>query len=260
MTPFSYIETHHETRLWIRGGFPRTYLAENDKYSVQWRKDYIKTYLEQDIPNLGIKIPAVNIRRFWMMLAHYHGQIFNASELGNSLDLTGHTIKKYLDILVGTFMVRVLQPWHENIAKRQVKSPKIYIRDSGIFHTLLNINTMEDLMINPKLGASWEGFVLEQVLQKLEKDGYVCYFWATHNQAELDLLAISGQKRIGFEVKHTKTPKITRSMQIALNDLNLSEIILLYMGDKIFQLSPHITCMPLLAFLQSRHNLLENNS
>lgn len=249
MTPFSWQETHDLSKLWQRGGFPLSFLAENDKYSMQWRKDYIKTFLEQDIPNLGINIPAQNLRRFWMMLAHYHGQIFNASELGNSLDLTGTTVKKYLDILAGTFMIRILQPWHANIAKRQVKTPKVFLRDSGIYHTLLNINGYEELIINPKLGASWEGFVLEEVIRKLQVDANECYFWATHNQAELDLLITNGQKRVGFEIKHTKTPKLTRSMQIALSDLQLQEIIVIYAGDKTFKLHSQITCMPLEIFL-----------
>jgi predicted AAA+ superfamily ATPase len=249
MTPFSWFETHDVQGLWQRGGFPLSYLAQNDNYSMQWRKDYIKTFLEQDIPNLGIKIPAQNLRRFWLMLAHYHGNILNASELGNSLDLAGATVKRYLDILVGTFMVRVLQPWHENIAKRQVKSPKIFVRDSGIYHTLLNIYNYEELMINPKLGASWEGFVLEEIIRHLQVDHGDCYFWATHNQAELDLLIIRGQQRLGFEIKHTRTPKLTRSMQIALDDLNLNEIIVIYAGDKTFRLSPKVRCMPLISFL-----------
>lgn len=249
MTPFSWSETRHLSRLWQRGGFPLSYLATSDKYSLQWRKDYIKTFLEQDIPNLGIKIPAANLRRFWMMLAHYHGQIFNASELGNSLDLTGTTVKKYLDILTGTFMVRVLQPWHENIAKRQVKSPKIFLRDSGIYHALLNISDHEELLINPKLGASWEGFALEEIIRKLQTDANDCYFWATHNQAELDLLIVSGLKRRGFEIKHTKTPKLTRSIQIAIDDLKLAEVILIYPGDKTFRLSSQVICMPLESFL-----------
>lgn len=249
MTPFSWVETQNTAKLRQRGGFPLSYLAQNEHYSMQWRKDYIKTFLEQDIPNLGIKIPSQNLRRFWLMLAHYHGNIFNAQELGNSLDLTGTTVKRYLDILVGTFMVRVLQPWHENIAKRQVKSPKIFMRDSGIYHTLLNIHDRDELMVNPKLGASWEGFVLEEIIRVLQVDHHDCYFWATHNQAELDLLVIKGQTRLAFEIKHTRTPKLTRSMQIALDDLKLEEIIVIYAGDKMFRLSPQVRCMPLESFL-----------
>ncbi len=252
LTTFSFEETGELEKLWLRGGFPLSYLADTEADSVRWRKDYIKTFLEQDIPNLGIKIPAQSLRRFWTMLAHYHGQLLNASEIGNSLDISHNTVKRYLDILTGTFMMRQLQPWHENIAKRQVKSTKIYFRDSGIFHTLLNINTHHELMTNPKLGASWEGFALESIIRHLGVDQNDCYFWATHNQAELDLLIVSGDKKIGFEFKHTKTPKLTRSMQIAYEDLKLNELTIIYAGDKHFKLTPHITCMPLDSFLSQK--------
>ncbi|HLB41461.1 MAG TPA: ATP-binding protein [Gammaproteobacteria bacterium] len=249
LTPFSFEETHELEKLWLRGGFPLSYLARTEQNSHQWRKDYIKTFLEQDIPNLGIKIPAQNLRRFWMMLAHYHGQLLNANELGNSLDISHNTVKKYLDILTGTFMIRQLQPWHANIAKRQVKSVKIYFRDSGIYHSLLNINTRSTLLINPKLGASWEGFALESVIHHMHVDQEECYFWATHNQAELDLLIVRGNERFGFEFKHTKTPKLTRSMEIARDNLNLSKIIVIYPGDKKFKLSSTIECLSLESFL-----------
>lgn len=251
LSPFSYEETHEFEKLWLRGGFPLSYLAETDQDSSQWRIDYIKTFLEQDIPNLGIRIPAQNLRRFWMMLAHSHGQIFNASELGNSLDLSHNTVKKYLDILTGTFMMRQLQPWHENIAKRQVKSTKVYFRDSGIYHTLLNIVTHQQLLMNPKLGASWEGFALESVIRHMGVDSQDCYFWATHNQAELDLFIAKGTQRLGFEFKYSKTPKLTRSMQIAFDDLKLNQLIVIYAGDKKFKLSTDIECIPLVEFLTS---------
>lgn len=254
LTPFSFEETHEYENLWLRGGFPLSYLAETDADSSQWRNDYVKTFLEQDIPNLGIKVPAQNLRRFWMMLAHHHGQLFNASELGVSLDLSHTTVKKYLDILTGTFMLRQLQPWHENIAKRQVKSPKIYFRDSGLYHTLLHIETQPALWTHPKLGASWEGFALESVIRHLDVDQHDCYFWATHNQAELDLLVMQGLQRIGFEFKHTKVPKLTPSMKIAMEDLKLNKLIVIYAGDKIFKLAADITCMPLVAFLARDQN------
>lgn len=252
LTPFSYSETPHLKKLWLRGGFPKSYLAKSQNDSYRWRRDYIRTFLEQDIPNLGIKIPPQNLRRFWMMLAHYHGQLFNASELGNSLDISFNTAKKYLDILSGTFMIRQLTPWYENIAKRQVKSKKIYFRDSGIYHSLLSINTDRELLVNPKLGASWEGFALESIIRHLNIDQQDCYFWATHNQAELDLLIVKGNKRIGFEFKHSKAPALTRSMKIASEELKLDKLTVIYAGNKKFKLSSEIDCMPLEDFLKSK--------
>lgn len=211
LTPFSYNEVDDLNKLWFRGGFPRSYLAETVEDSINWRLDYVRTFLEQDIPNLGIRIPPEQLRRFWMMLAHYHGQLFNASEIGNALDLSHNIIQRYLDILAGTFMVRQLAPWHENIAKRQVKSKKIYFRDSGIFHTLLNIGQQESLLIHPKLGASWEGFALESVIRALKVNYHDCYFWSTYSGAELDLLILQGTDRQGFEFKFSKTPALSNS-------------------------------------------------
>lgn len=251
LTPFSFEEVDHFNTLWLRGGFPLSYLATNDFDSMRWRQDYIRTFLEQDIPNLGINIPAQNLRRFWMMLAHYHGQIFNASEIGNSLDLSHPTVQRYLDILTGTFMMRQLNPWYENISKRQVKSKKVYFRDSGIFHALLNIPDYESLLGNPKIGASWEGFALESVIRHLKVDARDCYFWATHNQTELDLLIVQGMKRYGFEFKFTKNPTLTKSMQISLADLNLEELTVIYPGDMNFQLNKKIICKGLIEFLNN---------
>lgn len=251
LMPFSADETKELDKLWLCGGFPPAYLAETIEDSRRWRDDYIKTFLEQDIPNLGIKIPARNLQRFWMMLTHYHGQLFNASALGNSLDLSHNTVKKYLDILTGTFMVRQLQPWHENISKRQVKSTKIYFRDSGIYHSLLDINNMQELLMTPRLGASWEGFALESVIRHLGVDRRNCYFWATHNKAELDLLIVKGAKRIGFEFKHSKAPSLTTSMRIVMEDLRLDQLTVIYLGDKIFKLAEKIECIPLHLFLKN---------
>ncbi len=249
LTPFSYEETHSLGTLWMRGGFPLSFLAETESQSMQWRKDYIRTFLEQDIPNLGIRIPAQRLRRFWMMLTHYHGQLLNASDLGNSLDLSSNTIKHYLDILTGTFMVRQLQPWHENIAKRQVKTAKIYFRDSGLYHTLMNISSQEELRMNPRLGASWEAFALESIVRHLHVDHADCYFWAVHNQADLDLLIVRGGERLGFEIKHTKMPALTRSMKVAMEDLKLDTLTVIYTGDKVIKLTKQITCYPLEYFL-----------
>ncbi|OHE77260.1 MAG: hypothetical protein A3F67_03905 [Verrucomicrobia bacterium RIFCSPHIGHO2_12_FULL_41_10] len=184
------------------------------------------------------------------MLAHYHGQVMNASEIGNALDLSYHTVQKYLDILSGTFMMRQLNPWHENIAKRQVKMRKIYFRDAGIFHTLLNISDRSELLTHPKIGASWEGFALEAVIRHLNVDAQDCYFWAAHGIAELDLLIVRGTERLGFEFKFSKTPKITRSMQQALNDLNLKKITVIYPGEHPIRLSSSITCVGLESFLR----------
>lgn len=222
--PFSIEETHESKNLWIRGGFPRAYLADSLEKSIVWRKNYITTFLEQDIPNLGFQIPPQQLRRFWLMLAHYHGQIFNASEIGRALGISHHSTKKYLDILTGTFMVRSLEPWFENISKRQVKSSKIYFRDSGIFHTLLSIDTEDQLYKNPKIGASWEGFALEEVIRCMGVSSTECFFWATHSDAELDLFIIKHGRRLGFEFKYTDNPRSTKSMHSALESLKLDHL------------------------------------
>lgn len=248
LTPFMFDEIHQMEKLWMRGGYPLSVLGASDEISVAWRKGYIKTFLERDIPELGINIPAENLRRFWMMLAHYHGNMFNASELGRSLGLSHKTMKDYVDILTGTFMVRQLQPWYENIGKRQVKTPKIYIRDSGIFHTLIGVNTHSDLLINPKLGSSWEGFALEQIIFHLDAQQEECYFWGTHQQAELDLLIVKNGKRMGFEVKYSGAPKLTKSMQIAQEDLSLDALTVVYPGDIDYPLTKDIYVKPLKSF------------
>jgi predicted AAA+ superfamily ATPase len=207
--PFSLKEVGNDkiNRLWIRGGFPKSFLAKSEATSWEWREHYVRTFLERDIPQLGINIPAATIRRFWMMLAHAHGQIFNASEIGRSLGAADTTIKRYLDILTGTFMIRALQPWHENIGKRQVKRPKIYFRDSGLFHLLLSVPSLSQLQIHPKLGASWEGFALETIIQQHDSRQEDCFFWSVHTQMELDLLIIHQGKRLGFEIKYQDAPK-----------------------------------------------------
>lgn len=248
LTPFMFDEIHQLEKLWTRGGFPLSVLGENDEISVAWRKEYIKTFLERDIPELGINIPAEQLRRFWMMLAHYHGNLFNASEIGRSMGMTHKSMKEYADILTGTFMVRQLQPWFENIGKRQIKTPKIYIRDSGILHTLLGINTYSDLLVNPKIGASWEGFALEQVIFHLDAQQEECYFWGTHQQAELDLLIIKNGKRLGFEIKYSASPKLTRSMLIAQEDLSLDTLTVVYPGDIEYPLTKDIHVKPLKLF------------
>jgi predicted AAA+ superfamily ATPase len=251
MTPFSLNEAGDANRLWLQGGLPLSYLAKTEQESYAWREQYIRTFLEQDIPALGISIPAQQLRRFWMMLAHYHGQFVNYSELSNSLDISQHKVKHYLDILSGTFMIRQLSPWHENISKRQVKAKKIYIRDSGIFHSLLGIENNAQLITTPKIGASWEGFALETVIRCQKIDEHDAYFWATHANAELDLLIMKGQSRIGYEFKYTQSPKISKSMRIALEDLKLDQLTIIYPGEgKSYRLSDKIHAQSLQSFAE----------
>ncbi len=214
--------------LWLRGGYPCSYLAKTDKESSDWREQYIRTFLERDIPQLGIKIPALAMRRFWYMLAHYHGQQMNYSEIARSLDISDATVRRYLDILCGTFMVRRVQPWFENISKRQIKSPKIYIRDSGIFHSLLGVFTTAQRDSHPKLGASWEGFALEEIIKATSTREQDTYFWAVHAQGELDLMLFLGGKRIGFEFKFTSNPKVTPSMTMAIDILKLDKLYIVH--------------------------------
>lgn len=249
LTPFTYLETQTQDTLWLRGGFPRAYLAETDEISFNWRKAYIKTYLEQDIPKLGITIPAENLRRFWMMLAHAQGASFNASDIGRSLGLTNKTISHYLDILTGTFMVRPLKPWFENISKRQVKTPKVYIRDTGILHALLGIQSQAHLLTHPKLGISWESYALEQIITTSPVDPEDCYYWATHQGAELDLLFCQADRRIGFEIKYAGAPKLTKSMKVAIEDLKLDQLYVIYPGKIAYPLAENIDAVPLTAYL-----------
>ena len=258
LTPFNFKETHEIKKLWLRGGFPKSYLADTDEISFKWREDYIRTYLEIDIPNLGIKVPSENLRRFWMMISHYHGNILNASELGRSLNLSHNTIRNYIDILENTFMIRQLQPWYENIKKRQVKSPKIYFRDSGIYHALLNIHSEIELWLHPKLGASWEGFALEEIIRTHHVDSKDCYFWATHADAELDLLIFYKGQRLGFEFKYTDTPKLTKSMHIAMKDLQLDQLNIIYPGQHDFPLANNILTYGLKNYLQHQWRYLKD--
>ncbi|MCX6034765.1 MAG: ATP-binding protein, partial [Chloroflexi bacterium] len=229
--------------LWMRGGFPRSFLAENEADSLTWREGFIRTFLERDIPQLGIQIPAAAMRRFWTMLAHYHAQTWNASELGRAMGLSDKTVRGYLDILTGAFMVRQLQPWYENMSKRQVRAPKIYLRDSGLLHSLLNIVERNNLFGHPKVGASWEGYVIEQVLQIIRPSE--AFFWGTHNGAELDLLFFHQGKRYGIEVKFSEAPEITRSMQTSLHDLDLSHLWVIYPGVNAYQVDKNISVSPL---------------
>jgi hypothetical protein len=224
-------------RAWLRGGVPRSFTARSTAESAAWRREFLRTFLERDVPQLGIGIPAATLERFWAMLAHYHGQIWNASEFGRSFGVSNHAVQRYLDALEGTFMLRVLRPWFENLGKRQVKSPKVYVRDSGLLHTLLDVNDREHLERHPKVGASWEGFILETVIQRLGARSDQCYFWATHTGAELDLLVIDGRRRYGFEIKRTTAPRVTPSMRSSLADLALTRLDVVHAGEATFPLT-----------------------
>lgn len=239
------VDTSQRHRLWLRGGFPRAFLADDDAASMAWRQDFMRTFLERDIPQLGITIPAETLRRFWTMVAHYHGQLWNATEFARSLGVSEVTARRYLDILAGAYMVRTLPPWFENISKRQVKSPKVYIRDSGILHGLLQLGELSELQSHPKLGASWEGFAVEQIIGLLNTRD--AYFWATHGGAELDLMVRVRGKHYGFEIKYADAPGSTRSMQIALHDLALEHLWVVYPGQHEYMLHDRITALPLQA-------------
>jgi predicted AAA+ superfamily ATPase len=228
-------------RLWLRGGFPRSFLAPDESSSRLWRDDFIRTFLERDIPQLGISVPAETLRRFWTMVAHLHGQVWNAAQIARSLGVAETTARRYLDILAGAFLVRVLPPWFENLGKRQVKAPKVYLRDSGILHALLQMTTLSDLQGHPKLGASWEGFAVEQLLGALQTRD--AYFWATHGGAELDLLVLHQGKRYGFELKYGDAPGTLRAMHVALADLSLDHLWVVYPGRQDYPLTAKISAL-----------------
>lgn len=227
-------------RLWFRGGFPRSFLARSDRASAEWRRQFILTFLERDLPQLGIGVAPATLHRFWGMLAHYHGQVWNASEFGRAFGVSDHAVRRYLDILSSTLVVRQLRPWAENLGKRLVKSPKVYVGDSGLLHTLLDLDTQGQLDRHPKIGASWEGFLLENVIQHLGARADQCYFWATHGGAELDLLIVMGQRRLGFEFKRTAAPSVTPSMRSALVDLRLNRLDVIHAGEASFPLGPRV--------------------
>lgn len=237
------IESTHRDRLWVRGGFPRAFLAADDATSMLWRQDFTRTFLERDIPQLGITVAAETLRRFWTMIAHCHGETWNAAQFARSLGASEPTARRYLDILAGAYMVRILPPWFENLGKRQVKSPKIYVRDTGILHTLLQLNSLPDIQAHPKLGASWEGFAMEQIISLL--DTRDAYFWATHGGAELDLLVRVGGKLYGFEFKYADAPDASRSMHIAVEDLGLEQLWVIYPGSQAYALDARISVTPI---------------
>lgn len=241
MTPFQLHECgiEHLKTLWFRGGFPRSYFAPADADSLLWRKSYIQTFLERDLSLIGFNFSPQEMRRLWVILAHYHGNILNYSDIGRSLAISDTTVRRHIDVLQGSFMVRILKPWFENIHKRQVKSPKIYIRDSGLLHALLDIN-MQQVPMHPKTGASWEGFALEEVIRIHQVDQEDCYFWSTTGEAELDLLLIKQGQKHGFEFKYTDSPKLTPSMKKALDILNLDSLTLIVPGEVNYLLTEQI--------------------
>jgi hypothetical protein len=242
-----------QTRHWIRGGFPLSFLARTDADSFAWRKNFIQTFLERDIPQWGIGTPAMALLRFWTMLAHYHGQTWNAAEPARSLGVSEPTVRRYLDILSGVFMIRQLAPWHANLKKRQVKAPKIYFRDTGLLHQLLGIRSEKELLSHPKCGASWEGYVIEETIKATEPDEV--YYWATHSGAEIDLVLIKNGRMLGVECKRMDAPRITPSMRIAREELNLEQIAVVYPGRKRYALGDGVAAVPLNAVAEGMKGL-----
>ncbi len=240
------VGAEHWRDLWLRGGLPPAYTASNEEVSYLWREQYVATFLERDIPQLGISIPAATLRRFWTMLCHYHGQMLNHSELARAFGVSDMTVRRYLDILEGTFMIRLLQPWHANIGKRLVKRPKLYVRDSGLLHTLLAIRSLRDLASHNKLGASWEGFALEAAARAIGKRREELAFWATHSGAEVDLFWQEHGRNWAVEVKYADAPRLTPSMASAVKDLELTRLWVLYPGDQAYPLASAVSTLPLL--------------
>ncbi len=239
------VGTDQMDRLWLRGSFPRSFLAEAEQESFEWRLEFIRTFLERDLPQLGFSTPATTVRRLWTMLAHSHGQIWNASAIARSFGIADTTARRYLDMLSSTFVVRQLQPWHENLKKRQVKSPKVYLTDTGLLHTLLNLVDRDDLLGHPQAGASWEGFAADVVRRRLGVRLDECYFWATHAGAEIDLVVVRGGTRLGFEFKRTVSPSASRSTRIAQHDLGLERIDIVHAGDATFALCDRLRALAL---------------
>ena len=232
-------------RLWLRGGFPSSFLARSDDASFAWRRNFVQTFVERDLPQLGVRIPAPTLARFWAMLAHYHAQIWNGSEFARSFGVSDKTVRHYLDMLASAFVVQVLPPWHANLGKRQVKSPKVYIRDSGLLHTLLDIRGRRDLERHPKVGASWEGYALHQITRRLGALPQECHFWSVHSGAEIDLLWVRGRRRWGFEFKRTSSPALSRSLMSAVQTLALQRAFVVHAGEATFPLHKKVTALAL---------------
>ncbi|MGO9411474.1 MAG: ATP-binding protein [Spirochaetia bacterium] len=231
-----------EDRLWLRGGLPVSYLAKNDADSKAWRKNFIQSLLERDFPQWGVRVPAVALLRFWTMLAHYHGQTWNAAEPARAMGVSESTARRHLDLLTDAFVIRQLHPYHANISKRQVKAPKVYVRDTGLLHQLLGIGTQKELLSHPKVGASWEGFVIEQIMLSQPYDE--AFFWSTHQGAEIDLILRRGQKLFGVECKRTDAPRMTPSIRIAMEDVGLARVAVLYPGTKRYAIADRVEAVP----------------
>ena len=241
---FGLREVEDLERLWLRGGFPLSYLARSGPTSRRWRDGFIRTFLTRDVPDLGSSVPPLTLRRFWTMLAHWHGQIWNGAEFGRAFGVSHTTVRRYLDLLTSVFVVRQLQPWHENIRKRQVRSPKVYVADSGVLHALLGLSTREAVLSHPKVGASWEGFIIQQVIQLLTASPEQCFHWSTHSGAELDLLVVAGNRRYGFEVKRAEAPRLTSSMRSALETLGLDRLDVVHAGAQSYAMAPGVRALP----------------
>lgn len=244
-----------QNMLWRRGGFPRSFTAPDEEASLEWRRDFIQTFLERDVPQFGFHIPSTSLFRFWSMLAHYHGQVWNAAEAARTLSVSESTARRYVDLLQDLFMVRLLQPWYANLGKRQVKSPKVYIRDTGLLHTLLGIRTEQELLIDPRSGGSWEGFAIEEVIHATSPDEV--YFWGTHSGAELDLLLLKDGKRTGVECKRMDAPRLTPSIRAAVHDLQLSKLVVIYPGAKPYPLAENVQVIPLTDIARGLSDLLK---
>ena len=241
---FGLREVEDLERLWLRGGFPLSYLARSAPASRRWRDGFIRTFLTRDVPDLGSSIPPLTLRRFWTMLAHWHGQIWNGAEFGRAFGVAHTTVRRYLDLLTSVFVVRQLQPWHENIRKRQVRSPKVYVADSGVLHALLGLSTREAVLSHPKVGASWEGFVVQQIVRLLTASPEQCFHWSTHSGAELDLLVVAGDRRYGFEVKRAEAPRPTPSMRSAFETLGLDRLDVVHAGAQSYAMAPGMRALP----------------
>ncbi len=258
MSGFSLEEAGPDShaRHWLRGGFPRSFLADDDESSYHWRREFVQTFVERDIPQLGLAVPPLTMHRFWSMVAHYHGQVWNAAEPARSLGIGQTTVRRYLDLLSDLFMVRQLPAWHENLKKRQVKAPKVLFRDSGLLHLLLGIAKTAELLRHPKCGASWEGYVVEEIIKAVEPDQ--AYFWATHQGAELDLLLLLRGKRYGVECKRADAPGLTRSMRIALDDLKLDRLAVVYPGPMRYPIADRVEAVPLPEVVGGMEGLFPN--
>ena len=241
---FGLREVEDLERLWLRGGFPRSYLARSAPASRRWRDGFIRTFLTRDVPDLGSSVPPLTLRRFWTMLAHWHGQIWNGAEFGRAFGVAHTTVRRYLDLLTSVFVVRQLPPWYENVRKRQVRSPKVYVADSGVLHALLGLTNREAVLSHPKVGASWEGFVIQQIVEILDASPEQCFHWSTHSGAELDLLIVAGNRRYGFEVKRAEAPRSTPSMRSAFETLGLDRLDVVHAGTETYALAPRVRALP----------------